>query len=72
MGATPSPPEEQPDVTVPAPPARVAPPSAVVAAPGSAEAVAAGCSCSVLANAGYRIGVDAAPLLDPGCPLDHG
>ena len=71
MGATPTPSEEHADVAAAAASTPDASPSAVVAAPGSAEAVAAGCSCSVLANAGYRIGADATPLLDPTCPLDH-
>ena len=71
MAATESPSEEPSDVAAPAPTAQDAP-SSGVAAPGSAEAVAAGCSCSVLANAAYRIGVDNAPLLDPACPLEHG
>jgi len=40
--------------------------------PGSPAAVAAGCRCSVLANAAFRCGSSAEPLLDPACPLDHG
>jgi hypothetical protein len=39
--------------------------------PGSPAAVAAGCRCSVLANAAYRCGAGE-PLLDPSCPLEHG
>jgi hypothetical protein len=40
--------------------------------PGSPAAVAAGCRCSVLANAAYRCGAAGEPLLDPSCPLEHG
>ncbi|MDF2975690.1 MAG: hypothetical protein K0S40_418 [Actinomycetospora sp.] len=40
--------------------------------PGGPAAVAAGCRCSVLANAAYRCGAAAEPLLDPACPLEHG
>ncbi len=39
--------------------------------PGSPAAVAAGCRCSVLANAAYRCGATGEPLLDPSCPLEH-
>lgn len=40
--------------------------------PGSPEAIRSGCTCSVLANSGFRIGVDDAPILDPGCHLHGG
>ena len=39
--------------------------------PGAPDAVVAGCTCSLLANAGYRVGMDREPLLAPDCPL-HG
>ncbi|WP_433781678.1 hypothetical protein ACQPX6_17970 [Actinomycetospora sp. CA-101289] len=58
-----TPPPCEPSVTGPAP---------VPLAPGSPAAVDAGCRCSVLANAAYRCGAAAEPLLDPACPLDHG
>jgi hypothetical protein len=64
-------PEEPRDLAAPAPGPDV-PPAPVVAPPGSPEAEAAGCSCPVLANSGYRTGTDDAPLIDPDCPLDHG
>lgn len=37
--------------------------------PGAPEAVESGCTCSPLANAGYRTGADTDPLLAPDCPL---
>lgn len=40
--------------------------------PGSPAAVAAGCRCSVLANAAFRCGASGEPLVDPTCPLEHG
>ena len=40
-------------------------------APGGPEARAQGCCCSVLANAGHRVGTGAAPLFAPHCDL-HG
>lgn len=41
-------------------------------APGSPDAVAEGCCCSVLANAAYRCGGFEKPVIDPHCPVDHG
>lgn len=40
-------------------------------APGALDALARGCACSVLANAGYRTGADLEPLIDPSCPVHH-
>ncbi|HSK58122.1 MAG TPA: hypothetical protein VK935_03615 [Actinomycetospora sp.] len=47
-------------------------PATAPSPPGSPAAVAAGCRCSVLANAAYRCGAAGEPLLDPSCPLEHG
>lgn len=41
---------------------------AALQAPGGPEALARGCSCSALANAGYRSGAESNPLVDPECP----
>jgi hypothetical protein len=60
------PPPCEPAVAAPAPAEAPALP------PGSPAAVAAGCRCSVLANAAYRCGAAGEPLLDPSCPLEHG
>ena len=38
-------------------------------APGGPRALAGGCICSVLANAGYRAGVAEDRCVDPRCPL---
>lgn len=38
-------------------------------APGGSRALAHGCVCSVLANAGYRAGAADHPFVDPRCPL---
>lgn len=38
-------------------------------APGGPRALAQGCVCSVLANAGYRAGVAEHPLVDPRCAM---
>ena len=38
-------------------------------APGSPEAVDAGCTCPMLANASYRVGAEPTPLVDPACPV---
>lgn len=48
-------------------PASTAPEDAL--APGGPGALGRGCECSILANAGYRIGADPTPLIDPNCPL---
>jgi hypothetical protein len=40
-------------------------------APGGSRALAEGCLCSVLANAGYRAGEVELPLVDPRCAM-HG
>ncbi len=42
--------------------------TARVPAPGSPEAVDAGCTCPMLANASYRVGAEPTPLIDPTCP----
>ncbi|SHL19638.1 hypothetical protein SAMN05443637_120137 [Pseudonocardia thermophila] len=41
-------------------------------APGGPRALAAGCVCSVLANAAYRAGAAEEPCLDPRCVLHAG
>ncbi len=38
-------------------------------APGGPRALAQGCVCSVLANAGYRAGVVEDPFVDPRCAM---
>jgi len=38
-------------------------------APGGPRALAGGCVCSVLANAGYRAGAAEDPFVDPRCPM---
>lgn len=60
------PPPCEPSAGAPAPAEAPAP-----LPPGSPAAVAAGCRCSVLANAAYRCGATGEPLLDPSCPLEH-
>lgn len=37
--------------------------------PGDPRAREHGCSCSILANAGYRARREPSPLVDPSCPL---
>jgi hypothetical protein len=61
------PPPCEPSAGAPAPAEAPAP-----LPPGSPAAVAAGCRCSVLANAAFRCGASGEPLVDPTCPLEHG
>ncbi|WP_285659276.1 hypothetical protein [Actinomycetospora sp. NBRC 106375] len=42
-------------------------PAAAPLLPGSPAARAAGCACSVLANAAYRCGASTSPLIEPTC-----
>ncbi|MDD7939509.1 hypothetical protein PHK61_13885 [Actinomycetospora lutea] len=66
----PADPDPRPGTDVdPAPPA---PTGAAILLPGSPAARAAGCGCSVLANAAYRCGASASPLIEATCPIAHG
>ncbi|MFC5139906.1 hypothetical protein ACFPK1_16825 [Actinomycetospora rhizophila] len=49
-----------------------APAGAAILLPGSPAARAAGCGCSVLANAAYRCGASTSPLIEATCPVAHG
>ena len=67
-----SPAEPDPHLGTDVGPDPTAPAGAAILLPGSPAARAAGCGCSVLANAAYRCGASTSPLIETTCPVAHG